>query len=175
MINQVKGSLTAIEPDVSRFQTLRQSIQRSSDADIVSIHNETIERFAKTCTTPYNGILVDAPCSGTGVICRQPDIRWNRIEQDLVSYQVAQIKILNQAASLVLAGGILVYATCSIEPEENNHVIGHFLDDNPNFVLENCADYLPGSARHFVRNGCFAPLPMGEMEGFFGARLRRRA
>ncbi|NNK95852.1 MAG: 16S rRNA (cytosine(967)-C(5))-methyltransferase, partial [Desulfobacterales bacterium] len=146
-----------------------------SEGKIVTICNETIEHFVKVCPAHYNAILVDAPCSGTGIICRQPDIRWNRIEQDLISYQLRQIQILNQAAPLVLPGGVLVYATCSIEPEENSSVISHFLDHNRNFSLENCSDYLPARARSFVSDGCFAPLPTNEIDGFFAARLKRSA
>jgi 16S rRNA (cytosine967-C5)-methyltransferase len=173
LINQTNGSLTAIEPDDDRFEKLRQNLQHRSETDIVTIHHETIEDFAKVFSKQYNAILVDAPCSGTGVICRQPDIRWNRIEQDLISYQLRQIKILHHAAPLLLPGGVLVYATCSIEPEENSCVISHFLEHNPNFSLENCSDYLPDSARNFVSDGCFAPLPTKEIDGFFAARLRR--
>ena len=175
LIKKANGSLTAIEPDGDRFAKLRQNLQHRSEAKIITIRNETIEHFAKVCTVHFNAILVDAPCSGTGVICRHPDIRWNRIEQDLISYQLRQIQILNQAAPLVLPGGVLVYATCSIEPEENSSVIRQFLDDNRNFLLENCSDYLPASARNFVSHGCFAPLPTSEIDGFFAARLRRSA
>ena len=85
----------------------------------------------------FHGVLIDAPCSGLGVIRRHPDIRWNRIPDDLLRYQGTQSAILESAAQLLAPEGTLVYATCSTEPEENEEVVEKFLANHPGFSLSN--------------------------------------
>ena len=92
-----------------------------------AIHPGTLQDFSLTCRTPLDAILIDAPCSGTGVIRRHPEIRWNRQAADLPAYQQIQRQILEQASLLLAPEGTLVYATCSLEPEENDGVITEFL------------------------------------------------
>ena len=72
---------------------------------------------------PFDRILVDAPCSGTGTLARNPEIKWRLQEADLPAFQQRQIALLSQARALLAPDGILVYSTCSLEPEENEEVI----------------------------------------------------
>jgi 16S rRNA (cytosine967-C5)-methyltransferase len=110
------------------------------------------------------------------VIRKHPDIRWNRQPEDLISSQKTQLELLHTAAVLLKPGGALVYATCSLEPEENQQVVEQFLAAHPAFALTDCRDFLPASARSLVdEQGFFAPLPTEEIEGFFAARLVRRS
>ncbi|MCI5222929.1 MAG: 16S rRNA (cytosine(967)-C(5))-methyltransferase RsmB, partial [Candidatus Electrothrix sp. AR4] len=115
-----------------------------------------------------------APCSGTGVIRKHPDIRWNRQPEDFAAYQEKQLGLLRTAAGLLRPDGVLVYVTCSLEPEENQEVVEQFLRSADAFELTDCRDFLPESASSLVdANGFFAPLPTEEIEGFFAARLVR--
>jgi 16S rRNA (cytosine967-C5)-methyltransferase len=121
----------------------------------------------------FAGILIDAPCSGLGVLRHHPDIRWNRGPDDLLRYQEKQLDLLKDAAQLVALQGILVYATCSTEPEENDAVIKKFLAAHPGFILSDCRDMLPESAACLVDSqGFFRTLPgQDDLAGFFAARL----
>ena len=106
----------------------------------------------------FDGILIDAPCTGTGVIRKHPDIRWNRQPEDFVASQEKQLELLRIAAALVKPGGVLVYATCSLEPEENQEVVEQFLAANDAFALTDCRDFLPEAAASLVdAKGFFAP------------------
>lgn len=171
----VGSTLRAIEPSRYRFQLLQQNLRRlGMEERIQTRHGQLDDRNGKE-TMKYHGILVDAPCSGTGVAGRHPDIRWNRKPQDLMVYHYQQLELLRQAAKMVLPGGILVYATCSMEQEENEQVIESFLAENSDYSLGNAGDYLPEAAgRLATAEGYFASTPADGVDGFFGARLERK-
>ena len=167
------ASLYAVEPSSQRFRLLKENCQRMHSNEI-SIFNEKLDAFAAATKHRFRGILIDAPCSGTGVIRRHPDIRWNRREKDLLSYRQKQLELLEQGGELVTPGGVMVYATCSIEPEENGEIVASFLRKHKDFTVSDCRQYLPDTAVHLVSgDGFFAPTPADGMDGFFGARLLR--
>ncbi|CAK8723824.1 16S rRNA (cytosine(967)-C(5))-methyltransferase [Candidatus Electronema halotolerans] len=166
------ASLTAVEPDARRISLLHENLARQQLQDRVSIFHGRLEEFAATAPPPFDGILLDAPCSGTGVIRRQPDIRWNRQPDDFAKHQAVQLGLLQTAAKLLATNGVLVYATCSLEPEENQQLIAQFLSAQNDCNLSDCHDLLPPVAAELLDGqGCFAPLPSQEMDGFFAARL----
>ena len=168
------ADLTAIEPEKRRYRLLGENLQRMQVTGVATV-NMDLDGFADTSGEKYDGILLDVPCSGTGVIRRRPDIRWNRREEDLADYQRQQLKLLRTAASLVQEGGIIVYATCSLEPEENSGVIEAFLAEHGRFYLEDGRRFLPPAAQHLVTaEGYFQPTPEKGLDGFFAARLRRK-
>ena len=102
---------------------------------------------------PYLKILVDAPCSNTGVLRRRPDARWNWSEEKLAALVKLQAEILDKAAALLAPGGRLVYSTCSNEPEENERQVEAFLARHPGFVLEKSDESIPFESGH---DGAFA-------------------
>ena len=163
----------AVEPKKQRLEKLLENQRRLFPGSHLSIHEGNLQDFAKKHMIKFDGILIDAPCSGTGVICRHPDIRWNRKEQDLPGYQEKQLHLLEQAAELLAPAGVLVYATCSMEPEENQNVIHTFLSAHPDFTLTDCAEYLPKAAHHLIEDNFFCPRPSATIDGFFGARMQR--
>jgi len=166
------ASLYAVEPDQRRSRLLADNLARQQLGDRVTVIHKDLQTFSSSDPEPFTGILIDAPCSGTGVIRRHPDIGWNRQLEDLAANQTIQLDLLQAAASMLSPGGTLVYATCSLEPEENEQVIEQFLASSPGFTLTSCRDFLPDSAAALVDdNGFFKPLPTEEVEGFFAARL----
>ena len=169
----VKADISAVEPDRRRLVHLQENLTRLHPRNAVKIHPCTLLDFSQGCTTRFAAILVDAPCSGTGVIRRHPDIRWNRRAADIPEYRKTQRQLLDQAAGMLLRGGALVYATCSLEPEENSEMVTGFLHDHPDFRVSDCTPFLPAPARELVRNGFFQPHPTGSADGFFAARLVR--
>jgi 16S rRNA (cytosine967-C5)-methyltransferase len=168
------ATIIAVEPDPQRQQKFNANMRRLHSGLPVTLYAMDLQRFAQTCGLRFNGILIDAPCSGTGVTGRHPDIRWNRQEQDIARYQRIQQELLEDAVKILTPDGTLVYATCSLEPEENEEVIAIFLGRHPDFIAEDCAPFLPQAARKLVKNNFFITRPESSSGGFFGARLRRQ-
>jgi 16S rRNA (cytosine967-C5)-methyltransferase len=164
----------AVEPEQNRLKKLRENIARLSPDSSPVIHETNLQQLPRHDLPLFAGILIDAPCSGTGVTGRHPDIRWNRRPEDIAPYRQEQLALLEHAAGLLAPGGILVYATCSLEPEENIDVVHDFLRNHQTFALTDCSELLPEPARRFVADGCFAPRPELEIDGFFAARMQRR-
>ncbi len=164
-------SITAVEPEKRRERKFTENLKRLYPHKSVSLFSGDLRSFSHGCSTKFDGILIDAPCSGTGVIGRHPDIRWNRKETDLPGYQKKQLALLETAAELLKPGGILVYATCSLEHEENEDVIDRFLKKHEDFTLTDCSPFLPEAARYFVKEKYFSPKPADSIDGFFAARL----
>ena len=171
LVNAQSSSVVALEPHPRRVRQLRETLSRTADFRRARVYEQTLENYSASGRPEFNAILIDAPCSGTGVIGRHPDIRWNRAAEQLEDYQNQQLSLLEHAEELLLPGGVIVYATCSIEPEENQQVISRFLEKHRHFSLTDCHAYLPPKAQQLIHNGCFAPLPAAEIEGFFAARL----
>ncbi|PIE59602.1 MAG: 16S rRNA (cytosine(967)-C(5))-methyltransferase [Desulfobulbus propionicus] len=169
------GTLVAVEPDHRRNNLLKENLKRLQLTSQVNILKSNLEEYAATKPEPFDGILLDVPCSGTGVIRRKPDIRWTRELADLEKLATRQSQLLSLASSLVAAGGRLVYATCSLEPEENEQIVTNFLKRHPTFFLADARKYLPDSSAELVDSqGFFRPLPGPEHDGFFAAVLQRR-
>jgi 16S rRNA (cytosine967-C5)-methyltransferase len=86
-------------------------------------------------TSFFDRVLVDAPCSGTGTLRRNPEIRWRLSNDDIINFAAAQKQFLANAAEVLKPGGRLVYSTCSVEPDENERVIESFLSTHPSILL----------------------------------------
>jgi len=123
----------------------------------------------------YNRVLVDAPCSGLGVLRRNPDGKWRKTPDDIKKLSARQKAILGNSADKLNDGGTLLYATCSTSREENEEVVAEFLSKRPDFMLEDLRSHFPEFAELFTDTGCFRGWPHRHgMDGFFAARLRKR-
>jgi 16S rRNA (cytosine967-C5)-methyltransferase len=173
------GSLYAYDVAPRRLENLRPRLRRSGldNVRLFAIEDEDdprLERFAATA----HRVLVDAPCSGTGTLRRNPDIKWRPI--DLPAITTTQGRILNAAARLLRPGGRLVYATCSLLREENEAVVTAFLQTHPDFRVQPATEVLAGQGIHLPD----AATPEGFLrltphrhgtDGFFAAVLERAA
>jgi 16S rRNA (cytosine967-C5)-methyltransferase len=121
--------------------------------------------------TTFDCVLLDAPCSGLGTVRRDPDIRWRRSPDDFERFAAVQAIMLRRAAEVTAAGGRLVYATCSSEPDENEAVVSRFLNDHPEF--ESAPAQIPAElARFTTADGFFRTVPFRHgLEAFFAAML----
>jgi 16S rRNA (cytosine967-C5)-methyltransferase len=121
--------------------------------------------------TRFDCVLLDAPCSGLGTLRRDPDIRWRRAPDDLERLAAIQVAMLERTGDVVAEGGRLVYATCSSEPEENEAVIGRFLEEHRDFV--SAPERIPaGLSRFITADGYFRTFPFrDQLEPFFAAML----
>lgn len=119
-------------------------------------------------------VLVDAPCSGLGTIARRPDLRWRRTAEDIARLRGEQAALLERGAGLVRPGGVLVYSTCTIEPEENEEVVSAFLARHPGFRPDGPADW-PAELDEVADGvGRIATLPpVHGVDGSYAARLRK--
>jgi 16S rRNA (cytosine967-C5)-methyltransferase len=118
-------------------------------------------------------VLVDAPCSGLGTVRRDPDIKWRRAEGDLAALASRQVDLLTRAATVVIPGGRIVYATCSSEPEENDAVVQAFLEKHPDWHLLDLRSHSSDAVRPLLdERGVFRTLPFAHaLEAFFAAAL----
>jgi 16S rRNA (cytosine967-C5)-methyltransferase len=118
----------------------------------------------------FDTVLLDAPCSGLGTLARNPDIRWRLTSQDVERQAARQRSLIASVARLVRPAGRLVYATCSLEPEETHQVVDSFLAANPAFSV----DELPAWAQPYARDGRIELGPDRHPgDAFFAVRLRR--
>ncbi|SIT67603.1 16S rRNA (cytosine(967)-C(5))-methyltransferase RsmB [Edaphobacillus lindanitolerans] len=121
----------------------------------------------------FDRILVDAPCSGLGVIRRKPDIKYSKSERDIAGLPDIQLSLLGEAHSLLRAGGILVYSTCTVDREENRETAGQFLEQFPDMERLDLEEVLPGNLR--FEDGMLQVLPQDfGGDGFFVAAFRKR-
>lgn len=163
-----RGEVVAIDRFESRLRLLQKNMTRLS-VDCVRI---VVADALEYKSLPFDRVLVDAPCSGTGTLSKKPDIKWRKDLFDIRNLNTVQIKLLNKAASLVKVGGVIVYSTCSIEPEENFDIVRKFLDENPNFRFETAKGKFPDEL--IDENGCIQTLPhIHKTDGAFAARLVR--
>ena len=117
-------------------------------------------------------VLIDVPCTGTGTLRRHPDGKWRITPADLEALVALQREILNAAAECVAPGGLLVYATCALEPEENELQVARFLGEHPHFRLEPPTQF----DERFMDDGFLRVLPHRHgFDGAYAARLRRAA
>lgn len=174
LITPSNGSLTAVEPEAHRHEMLQENLAVPAQRERLHIFRGSLQDFSGSAPHLFDGILLDAPCSGTGVTGRQPDIRWRRTLDDIHRYGSIQHELLTSAAALLKPGGVLVYATCSLEPEENDHIVSTFIEEFDFFSMEEVTPYLPASAAPLVHAQYFHPRPSNGIDGFFAARLVRR-
>ncbi len=162
--------LTALDVDARRLHRVHDTLARLGLADEAVLKAaDAAEPAAWWDGVPFDAILLDAPCSATGVVRRQPDVLLHRRPTDLDALLAAQARLLDALWPLLAPGGVLVYATCSILKDENEHQVERFLKRRPDARAEGLADAF-GHDRKSGRQR----LP-GEQgaDGFFCARLHR--
>lgn len=172
-----KGTILAVDNDERKLSKLQTEIRRLG----VSIVSTRCQDLETTCLSEeHNGfdrVLLDAPCSGLGVIRRKPDIKWRISKLDLAQFKKKQVRLLENLHHLVRHSGVLVYAVCSLEPEENEAVVDEFLKNHPEYAIDaNCEKLLQNLPGLMDSRGFFRSLPhLHQMDGFFSVRFRRIA
>jgi 16S rRNA (cytosine967-C5)-methyltransferase len=169
------GLLVACDVRPRRIKLLNATVHAAWATRVRIIHLSASGELPFQRT--FDRVFVDAPCSGLGTIRRDPDIRWRRNENDLHVFAADQLALLRRAAAAVRAGGRLVYATCSSEPEENDGVVDAFLSEHPDFApIDLRADNTPVIAPLLDGRGMLRTLPFAHgLEAFFAAAMMRRS
>ncbi len=163
-----QGSITALDRYEGRLKLVRKNNERLGLTCVTTIESDALEFESK----PFDRVLADVPCSGSGTLSKKPDIKWKKDIFDLRKMSEIQLKLIAKASTLVKPGGVLVYSTCSIEPEENIEVVKKFLESHPNFKLESAKGKVEDTL--VDENGCIQTLPQKhQMDGAFAAKLIR--
>jgi len=166
------GLIIACDVRQKRIELLERTVADSGATTVRIVQADATA--ALPFSRPFSRVLLDAPCSGLGTLRRDPDIRWRRREEDFAVLAAAQRRMLEHAAACVAPGGRLVYATCSSEPEENEHVVEAFLDATDGFTLVDARTIAGVPSDVVDPRGCLRTLPHRHgLEAFFGAVLAR--
>lgn len=180
-----RGTIYAIDRKISRMDLLRHNCERLCAQSVVPIVGDVrtpsewsgvIAHGSNLRDGPlFDRVLVDAPCSGVGVLRRHPEAKRRKDSSVFARHQKLQAEILTSAASCLRPGGVLVYSTCSTETEETEEVVSSFCEAHPGWTRESVAPWLPTAALSFVTvRGALST--MGNecgMDGFYAARLRK--
>jgi 16S rRNA (cytosine967-C5)-methyltransferase len=150
-----KGKIIALDVYGFKLEELRRRARRASafNVEAKEINKTNLNRLRGSA----DRLLLDVPCSGLGVLKRNPDAKWRLNRDSILQVQKLQLEILENYAEILKSGGKLVYATCSILPSENQNQVEHFLSKHPNFELEEECHLTPGHT-----------------DGFYMARLRKK-
>jgi len=169
-----RGELLAMDVSSSKLPLVQETAQRLG----IAIIRTRVADLLKTGAFPaeaFDRVLLDAPCSGLGVIRRNPEAKWRLKPADITRLAIAQKVMLKNAAGMLKPGGTLLYSTCSTTFEENEGVVQDFLSHHHGFVLENLNELFPAWRELFTTSGMFRAWPHRHaMDGFFAARLRKR-
>ncbi|MDF0645607.1 MAG: 16S rRNA (cytosine(967)-C(5))-methyltransferase RsmB [Nitrospira sp.] len=183
-----RGTILALDKHGTRLDVVAANCARLGLRSVRPITGDARYRdgWQRAASTPlaraevrhdlFDRILVDAPCSGFGVLRRHPEAKWRKHSAALVRYQKLQLEILDALSATLRPGGALVYSTCSTEPEETEDVIARFLNSHADFHRESLAPWLSGEAQDFLtsqgdlttENNRYA------MDVFYASRLRKR-
>jgi 16S rRNA (cytosine967-C5)-methyltransferase len=171
------GSITAIDAVESRTGAVKNAAAKQQYGSMITCITSDARQFCDNAALTgdtFDKVLVDAPCSGTGVLAKRADLRWRRKESDLRTLTSLQAECLNSAAKVVKPGGILVYSTCSIEREENMDIVERFLAEHPDFELVSGSTLGCIPERCLNESGCLQMLPFRHRtDGAFAARFVR--
>ena len=185
------GQILALDRQKDRVQQLQENCRRLGTTIVTAAIGDARKpaealRSLSQGDAPSNGssaardglvdrILLDAPCSGLGVLRRHPEAKWSKHTAMFLRHQNLQKEILEALSAVLRPGGVLVYSTCSTESEETEDVVAQFCHVHTEWIRESVASWLPSAALPFVTaHGAFST--MGNdcgMDGFYAARLRK--
>jgi 16S rRNA (cytosine967-C5)-methyltransferase len=174
------AQVTAVDRSAARLSRLRENLTR------LSLQAETVAADAlEWQSDPFDGVLLDAPCSSTGTIRRHPDVPWLKTEADITALTSLQQRLLDRAVELLKPGANLVYCVCSLEPEEAENQIAALLERDTRVARQPIsAQDVFGHAEFLTAEGDLRTLPTqlpdpdsrwGGLDGFYAARLMRKA
>jgi 16S rRNA (cytosine967-C5)-methyltransferase len=164
-----EGTILAVDISGERITRIAENAEAYGAENVKIQRADIIEERFKLA----DAVLLDAPCTGTGVLSKRADLRWKRKPEELAEIVRLQAEMLDAAANMVKKGGRLVYSTCSIEPEENMQQIENFLKEYDNFELQPLDDYLPEEVLSEDKLS-YQTLPhKHNCDGHFGVLLKR--
>jgi 16S rRNA (cytosine967-C5)-methyltransferase len=155
-----RGRILALDTDETKLNELRRRARRAGVSDIVESRQITSSKVIKRLANSADRVLLDVPCSGLGTLRRNPDAKWKLSPESLDQVRTLQQDILSGYAQMLKPGGLLVYATCSILPSENQAQVARFLESRGD---------------GFETVGERLLLPSAGFDGFYMGKIRRKA
>lgn len=170
------GSVTSLDLHEHKVKLIKENAERLKLSNIKPRVLDSREASKVFESESFDRVLVDAPCSGLGVIRRKPDIKYVKTEEDVYALTSVQLQLLDEASKLVKKGGRLVYSTCSIDHDENEQVSKKFLESHPDFQADiEIINRVPKLVQPFVQNHMIQILPQDlGSDGFFIACFRKK-
>jgi 16S rRNA (cytosine967-C5)-methyltransferase len=167
------GEILAVDQSMEKLSVLQGEMKRLGVSMVRCQNHAWTDGPLEPREAVFDRILVDAPCSGLGVLGRNPDIRWRPDRKDLRPFTARQVTILENTLGLLKPGGRLIYAVCSMEPEETDGVIETILQGHPEIRRVEALDEMSGSPVSALwKNGALRTSPhLDGMDGFFAAVL----
>jgi 16S rRNA (cytosine967-C5)-methyltransferase len=178
-----RGEMIALDLHDSKLKAIQENCQRLGITSVQTFRADASQPLPFPASFAFDRILVDAPCTGLGILHRNPEIKWRRKPQDPLRYQGLQLAILENVSSRLKKEGILVYSTCTMTYEENDSVVEAFLDRHKGFHLEDVRSLSPDSwqpvidSKGFLRTYPQRIIPKDgyRLDGFFAARMKRQS
>ncbi len=171
---QNRGTVLARDIHEHKLKLIEDAAKRLG-IDIIKCELHDAAFPDNTDESVFDRVLLDAPCTGLGIVRRKPDIKWARETKDIEGIAALQKKLLHTVSKSVKPGGALVYSTCTILPEENEGVVNEFLRENENFEAVDIAQFLPAGLAAHAKGCMLQTYPNRDgIDGFFMARLRRK-
>jgi 16S rRNA (cytosine967-C5)-methyltransferase len=174
-----EGQVVAADLRETRLQSMRARIAGLDARNILLVALDGTRELPFACQ--FDRVLVDAPCSGTGTLARNPEIRWRLRPEDLTDLHERQVKLVRSALARLAPAGALLYSTCSLEPEENEQVVREVLSSEPQFrgetvkIPHGIVAARVNSATLVCEDGAFRTFPPQHgTDGFFAALIRRK-
>ena len=171
------GQIYALDLHAHKTKLIDMQAKRLGLSNIVTKQMDARKTREHFEAEKFDKILVDAPCSGLGVLKRKPDAKYTKSENDLNALAKIQYDILHQVSQLVKKGGTIVYSTCTVGHDENNAVIDAFIQEHPEFEKDlTLKDRMPESVRPYIVDNSLQVLPQYfGSDGFFIASIRKKA
>jgi 16S rRNA (cytosine967-C5)-methyltransferase len=168
-----QGTVIALDRRHARILRLVKQGRRMGFESILPVVGDAL---APPLKGPVSLVLLDAPCSGLGVLRRHPEGRWLKGPEIILRHAELQVSLLNALAGWVVEEGVLIYSVCSFEPEETTDLVARWLADHDSWMVEDARPYLPEAAHRWVtRDGAMCIVPeAGGPDGFYAIRLRRK-
>ena len=169
-----QGRLIALDNSMEKLKKLEQEMRRLGIDIVETMQADLQNPIENSLLKRFDQVLLDAPCSGLGVIRRNPDTKWAESRKNLDRYQKRQVQFLHNLSGLVKPGGRLTFSVCSFEEEETDQVMNLFLKQHPTFQIENRTKDLPETITAAIYSGnCLRTYPhRDDMDGFFAVCFR---
>ncbi len=172
-----KGRIVSVDKYLSRVEIMKTNFKRLGVTNAEPVHDDISNPQTDLLKSELIGkadkILVDAPCSGLGVLSKKPDIKWKREVEDITKLQKLQLDLLESSLKYLKPGGSIIYSTCTVEYDENFSVVKSFLEVHPEFTIEDAHNYV--TPKVVNTNGCVELFPHTHFsDGSFAVILKNK-